>query len=575
MDSAQTKPDPIEQNGQRQSSLWLWLAGAVLFAASLMISGYQLYSNNHAMQIPYMQWLVDPSLYPNDPFIDTFDSYIGPVWRIVAFTSQLIDLETTLLIFFLITRALVLFAAARLALAIVPGSILAAVGAMAFFALVPAPVIGHGTLVLNYFEHTGLSIAFLLLAAGAFYNKRNYQWSILLAVGFNLNILYGAYACLYFAAVFLILPEYRTTWKDWLIPFGLFLALSLITIIPTAASIPTEPIKNELWLKASQVRHPFHIFPHTWSSLGIMVFLALAIVFTAVMIIFRKELRKLSSFGLVWLGVSIFWLLFALAAAYVFRSPVMLILQSARGTDLWFAFAAAALISTFAYKIELRSKYQRFFVILFFISIFWLNYFYFPRFTIGLWLVISLLVLLKPTHQYLLKKESSTVISIVVILMVLLFGILRVNVRQKGGMVLGMLILPNQEMIAIADWARQNTGKDAVFLIDPNWEEFRALSKRPLFVAWKDGTAIFWDQAFVKEWVARLQALGFDFDKAGLGTTKGSSQLSRLFEKMDDEHVAEIGLNYPLNYWVVAVDKSSSYPEVHRSERFKILEITP
>ena len=159
------------------------------------------------------------------------------------------------------------------------------------------------------------------------------------------------------------------------------------------------------------------------------------------------------------------------------------------------------------------------------------------------------------------------------ILIVLVFGGLRLDSRLSEGIKFGMLKLPDSQMVEIGEWASENTSKDAVFLIDPNWEEFRALSIRPVFVAWKDGTAIFWDQAYVEEWVKRIEAFGFNFNKAKLGTTKGSSQLSRLYEQMDDESAREILENYPLNYWVVAIDKISSFPEVFRTERFKILEL--
>lgn len=525
------------------------------------------------MQIPYVQWLVDPSLFPNDPFIKTFDSYIGPAWHLVAYSAAFLRLETSLLILFLITRALILFAAARLSLAFVPGSNLAAVGAMAFFALVPSPVIGHGTLVINYFEHTGLSIAFLLLAAAAFYSKKTYLWSVMYAIGFNLNILYGTYACLYFAAVFLLLPEYRSYWKKWVIPSGLFLVLSLITILPTASAIQFESINTGLWLKAGQVRHPFHIYPHTWSPLQIIVYLVFVLVFLVVILAFRNELRKLSKFGLICLGVSIFWLLFAFTAAFIFKSPSMLILQSARGTDLWFAFAAVAIISIFAYKIGEEGSYQRLYIILFFISITWHNYFYFSQLTILFLLILAALVFLKPCWEFLQKHGVTLILSSIVILIVLVFGGLRLDSRLSEGIKFGMLKLPDSQMVEIGEWASENTSKDAVFLIDPNWEEFRALSIRPVFVAWKDGTAIFWDQAYVEEWVKRIEAFGFNFNKAKLGTTKGSSQLSRLYEQMDDESAREILENYPLNYWVVAIDKISSFPEVFRTERFKILEL--
>lgn len=528
------------------------------------------------MQIPYVQWLMDSTLFPNDPLASTFDRYIGPVWDIVAYMAKFASLETILLVFFLLSRALVLFAAARLSLAIIPESNLAAVGAMGFFALVPPPVIGHGTLVINYFEHTGLSVAFLLLATGAFYSKKRYWWAVLFAAAFNLNILYGFYACLYFAAVFSLLSEYRKNWKKWLLPALLFVLLSLITILPTArAAIDSSGFDRELWLKASRLRHPFHIYPHTWDPLAVAVFCGFTLVAGAVMLLHWNKTKKLSRFGLIWLGVCLLWLGLALFAAYIARSPTLLILQSTRGTDLWFAFAAVAVIGVFASQAEKNDPYQRMFALLFFVSVLWLNFFFFRQITLLVWLFLTLLVLLNPTWSFFKQTGISSSLSIMLVLIVLVFGGLSLSNRYENNLVSSMVKRPHPQIVELAEWANQNTPPETVFLVDPNWEEFRGLSERGVFVAWKEGTAIFWDPGFVGEWVERIETFGFDFDNSEPGTTKGSNQLSRLFEKMEDNTAELISIEYPVRYWITAVDKATQFEEVYRTERFKILKLNP
>ncbi len=99
-----------------RSRLLFWLQGSIIFLSSIIFTGYQVYSDNHAVQIPFVQWINNPSLFPNDPFVSTFDHYIGPVWQVVAIISNYVPLESLLLIFFLVTRVLILVAAARLAM---------------------------------------------------------------------------------------------------------------------------------------------------------------------------------------------------------------------------------------------------------------------------------------------------------------------------------------------------------------------------------------------------------------------------------------------------------------------------
>ena len=363
MTSNATLDDKVQLPKVRQWRFSLWLQGLIIFLSSLLITGYQVYSANHAMQIPYVQWINNPSLFPNDPFVSTFVHYIGPIWQVVAIISNYVPLESLLIILFLVTRALILVAAARLAMTLYPGSRLAAVGAMAFFALSPTPLIGHGTLVINYFEHTSLSIAFLLLATAAFYSRSPFYWVLWFAIGFNLNVLYGTYACVYFAALFLLDTNYRSNWKIWVLPGFLFVALTSPTIIQTASEFRVDTVDKELWLRVSEVRHPFHIFPLTWKPFKYNLLFAFISCSVIVIYLGKKELSKLFKHGLIWLAVSLCWLIYAFVAAYVVKSPAMLIMHPARGTDLFFAFAVITMIAVLACLINDKTNHKRLYVI--------------------------------------------------------------------------------------------------------------------------------------------------------------------------------------------------------------------
>ena len=566
--------DKVKVDMEWQSRSLFWLQGLIIFLSSVFFTGYQVYSDNHAVQIPFIQWINNPSLFPNDPFISTLIHYIAPIYRVVAIMSNYVPLETLLLILFILTRSLFLVAAARLAMTIYPGSRLAAVGAMAFFALSPSPLIGHGTLVINYFEHTSLSIAFLLLATAAFYSKRPFYWALWLAIGFNLNIMYGTYACVYFTAVFLLDTCYRSNWKDWVLPGVLFVILASPMIVNTMSAFRIDAVDKQLWLRASEVRHPFHIYPLSWRPQQFYVFFAFTSCFILTLYLVKKELSRLYTHGTIWLAVSLFWLIFAFFAAYVAKAPAMLVMQPARGTDLWFAFAVIALIAIFAYLINDKIHHKRLYVILFFISFMWLNFFYFSLITIYIWAIIAVGVFWNPAWKFILKHGDAARLSNIVVLVVLFFAVFRISSLAKAGSIGDIIRLPDTQMMEIADWAREKTSIDDVFLVDPHWEEFRALSQRPVFVTWKDGTAMLWERSFVSEWVTRIESFGFNFMNTDqLGTTKGSSQLSRLYADMDDEDVTILLNRYPISFWVVPIDHPSSLPSVFQTRDFKVLNL--
>src|SRR5262249_30285772 len=66
---------------------------------------------------------------------------------------------------------------------------------------------------------------------------------------------------------------------------------------------------------------------------------------------------------------------------------------------------------------------------------------------------------------------------------------------------------------AVQDWGRTPTPRSAGPLTPPREAGFRVFSERTVVGEWKDGTQQYFDDAFVKEWGARMQALGDDYEK--------------------------------------------------------------
>jgi hypothetical protein len=332
-------------------------------------------------------------------------------------------------------------------------------------------------------------------------------------------------------------------------------------------------VNKELWLRVSEVRMPFHLYPLTWEHYRFYLFFAFISCYAILLYLRKKEMARLFKHGMIWLAVSICWLIYAFVAAYVLKSPAMLIMHPARGTDLFFAFAVIAMIAVLAYLINDKTNHKRLYVIFFFISFMWLNYFYFSLITIYIWAIIAVGVFWNPAWKFILKHGDATRLSNIVVLVVLFFGSFRLSSQLKAGTIRDNIRFPDSQMMEIADWAREKTSVDDVFLVDPHWEEFRALSQRPVFVTWKDGTAMLWERSFVSEWVTRIETFGFNFINTDeLGTTKGSSQLSRLYEDMDDEDVTILLNNYPISFWVVPIDHPSSLPLVFQTRDFKVLK---
>jgi hypothetical protein len=556
--------------------LIVWFYGTILYLTSLLITGYRIYYGNQAITIPLILSANDPSLFPNDPYVSTLVNYAAPIWRLLAIPAKSISIEIILLVFFLFARALIIFASGYYAQTISRGNMLAVVGVMAFFAIWPISVIGHGTILATYFEQTSLSLGFFLLAAAAFYSKRRYLWAVWMAIGFTINSMYGTYACTYFAAVFLLDSDYRKNWRGWLGSFGLFGLLILPVVIMTLSAFRIETAARELWLLASRARFTMHLYPHTWHPLEIYLFFVYVIFTSIVLYLLRKENKKLFSHGFIWLLVVLGWVAYTYFAAYGAKSPSMLVMHPARATDIWLIFVSTSVITLCAQKIY-SSDNRRPYVVLFFICITWQKAIDDILIIISLWIIIAILSFWPPSWKLVMKSGSRLRLSSLVVLISILYGIFVFSEEPHSFKFANLIRYPDEEIVEISKWAKENTEIDDLFLVDPNWSEFRALAKRPAYVTYKDGAAILWERSYVDQWVPRMQSVGYDFNNpeaVGISTHPYMKfVLSYFYDELNDQKVKELALSHPLRYWVVSAEHISNFPVVFSTSGFKVLDL--
>ncbi len=335
------------------TALPLWLYGLMFLASTILLSGYRVYFGNQSLQLPMVQWLGDSSLYSNDPFVATLRYYCSALWPMVAFGAHLLPLEPLLFVLFIIEKVLLLFGATCLANALSNKSKLAAIGSMALFSFSPQPILGGGTIVANYLEQTGLAIPFLLLALASLHKSRPISWAIWLAIGFSLTPMYGAYAISYSVPVILLDSDYRRQWRKWTIAMAVFALLACPSLVWTVSTLGCHGTDVSLWLALAHARLSHHLYPLTWGILNFFRF-GLLLGITAMLAWLNRygHLAALCRHETIWSGVSVLWLCYAFVAAYVVKSPSMLIMHPSRGTDLWYCLAGVGLVSVFAAKTE-------------------------------------------------------------------------------------------------------------------------------------------------------------------------------------------------------------------------------
>jgi hypothetical protein len=553
----------------------IYLYAIILFLASLLVTGYAVYTQNQPLQIPLVYLLNNPSLYPNDPFVATLPRYASTLWYAVSWFSGVIPLETLLLILFLFERLLVIYAAGRLAEALLPNSRIAVVGAMATFALAIHPILGAGTIIIDNFEQTGFFIPFLLLATAAFYNYQPLQCAIWLAIGFHLNIMYGTYAITYLGAVFLLDSNYRRAWKKWLPYIGIFLLLSSPAIYITISTLGRYALDNNLWLVATKLRFSHHLYLLVYSKQSLAKFGILIILVLSVLHQNRNKMEKLFKHGTIWAGVSVLWLIYAFVAAYIVKSPTMLVMHPARATDLWYCFAGIALVCACASQIEEgRGKAKQFLLAAVLGIGILMAHDLFKPYVLAVCLIP---ILWQPGWYYFTGKNNSNRFALLITGFVLFVGLTNFKTRLSNTQSIESALInrPAYSIEQIAEWASTNTKVDAVFLTDPiadlDWEQFRALAKRPVFVTWKDASAILWDRSYIQAWAERINALGLDITEEGLTPNTAKSKLIGLYENLQDEDVKQLQSRFLINYWIVPANHNSKLAIAFQNQSYKVL----
>jgi hypothetical protein len=552
---------------------FLFVYGIPLFVASLLYTGYAVYIGNHALQIPLVYLRNDPSLYPHDPFAAALLSYATWFWPAVAWAARLVPLGWLLFSLFLCERALLLCAVGSLARIFSPRSELAVVAAMAIFASGIHPFVGGGVLVENYTEQTGFAIPFLLLGIAAFYRRRPIASAVWLAIGANMNILYGMYTLSYLGVVWLRDPEYRRTWRLWVLGAGAFLLLSSPIIVITALAVGHGATDNSLWYLAAEARHAHHLFPLRWGSHALAMQLALMILVLVLFTQRQRDLPRLSQHAWTWTMVAVAWLVYAFLAAYTFKVPALLVISAGRAIDLWLCFASVVLVSVIANATEGSIIEERlpWLCALAGSLLVWTSEL--SASIVGLGLVV---LAWKPARRW-VTNVSARGIAVALVGCLFLAGAVNSLRREPSNPMAASAFVrrPEAAMASIAEWARGNAPLDAVFLVDPTWGSFRALSRRPVFVTFQDGAAILWDRSFVEEWVRRLQAIGLNVEDGARITDERqiNTWLTSAYERLTDADVRGLSEWASVRYWVVSRGRPSAFPVVYQGRSYNVLRV--
>jgi hypothetical protein len=598
--STQVSKSSLREGHQNQATALSKAATVALFIwftiISLLITGYQhIYGSNHAYQLVLVQKLNDPTLYPSDPFADTVYHYASVFWYVIAWLSRFVDLSVVLFVFFLLNKPLFLLAGFRLARTFFPESHYAPVVGMATMATFPQLLFGGGY-VSDYTQQSSLSIAAVLLALDAFLNKRWLSFAIWFGLAVNLNLMFSIFGASY-VGVSLLVHLRRSHWADFSakavasILGGLIVGAPGIYLVRRAAT-HAEYDALSVW-QACELSYAYHFYPQLWEIPKQL--LAFLLVVGIIFVVYR--FRNASPAGLhlaAWTGVAIGWYLLGWLNPLLIHSLPLLHLQPVRALTIWQLTSMVFLIS-FLLKLLENNDYRlnaaHFYLCgMLVATIIFIYYFPYSKLFVGVAVVsvVACEVARRILHYRRVNLGAALTVIFVVLFVTLYAAGHATRLALRGKSLLPTVPYP-YPAIQVAEWARNATPKEAIFLIpihdEGGWQRFRHLSQRNVFTHRKDGTAWTYAPWFADDWLERLKALGFfevlsiDEKSFRIGSwirigTADEKNFILAYDKVDDNRVEALKQRYGIDYWITRANVKTRFPKVYEHEGWKVLKLS-
>lgn len=475
-------------------------AVAVVLAtgASYWMYGYATGIHNHALQIPLVHWLQDPTLYPGDDLVATFDGYVTYFWVAIAWLTRWLPLEETLLALHALTLVAANAAVFFLARTVFPRVVLAPY--LALWLLLwwnHSP--GEEPVHWFYLTHTAAGTAMALWALVFAARGRWFPAWATAGILFNVHAVQSLYLALMLLAAQgaeLASPTGRRP-TAWLGP-----AVGAAIAAPTLAWVATLQPTPATFDLASFLRlfFPYHFFPTSlktsdWAALVFLVGLVVTVVIGRERAVPVLRLARMAG------ALAGLWIVGG-ALAEILPHPLVLKLHVFRSSS-FFTIIALVLFSGWVLgRCERRPTPEgraaaRIAVAAAAPVLFATN-----LFEIGSYLALLAGIVLLAVPW----RSGSRWVAVV--LAGVLFAAMSVDVarwrhdRESGSL---RRSLP---WVEVQRWAERNTAREATFLTPPHEEGFRVFSRRPVAGEWKDGAAVLWDPGFADDWLAWYRSVG-------------------------------------------------------------------
>lgn len=483
----------------------------ILTAVSVFaFNPYEYGLSDHAITIPFLKSIANPSLYPNDYLVAEKSYYYSYFWQALGFIGRYFPLNVPLLFFVLYYVSLFFFFWGIYLIAKLLWRRQEVAYLSLFFLLFFKPTLG-GMSTFDRAFLTRVAVLPILVFAFYFFLRKKFLWSFVLqGVGFLIHPLSAAHmiAILFLASIIWMREMgLKKILVCWIILASLASPIFIWKIISSPPSVSLLHA-NADWLELLRLRSADEIFPFSWPR---VVFLEAGLVFLAFLASWKYKPQ--TQYHRIIIGATFLIIGFCILGTIfseIYSFPLALNLQLFRSFQ-WLVYLAFIYFANYAFQ-ELRSGKGLYKLLAVFLAF---GVFYGASnwaYGYAAFLILALLLVLKKrgTNSKLPRYFVYALLAVVLILSSIFY--LQGERFSRGN---------HQEKfwLDVAKKAKAGTGQRDMFIVPPNLEGFRIESERTIYGDWKDGTLTFYNPAFGKEWFMRMQRLGYQKDFSSEGSS--------------------------------------------------------
>ncbi|HHZ90326.1 TPA: hypothetical protein EYN98_19460 [Candidatus Poribacteria bacterium] len=587
--------------------------------------GYQFGVSDHSIQLSIMNRFMDPTLYPDDPMLETEKGYVSFYPRLMTLLIKAISNREALYFVLHILSYFFYFAM----LYHISRFLFDEKSAILCLALMATRkiVLGGSSIHFTGLYPSFFTLAFVLLAIYLFLKEKYAIAYTIMGISLNFHTLVAGHAaCMLLCYSLLCVISRKIRVRELAKCVGIFVFCASPTIIWI---LSTRGKMTDEWIWLLRVRSSHHSFPLSWSSAHYVNYL-LFLSTGALSFIYIPRLgphRKILAFVLAIGGLCVIGLIFS---EYY---PVKFVLQGQlfRSTNFLTIFCVIY-ISNYLYHCWQKSVLHKVTTAVIFISLFLPSNFnllvlglilaviaenlvrnnnrsykqsddemdkespssYFSRLLwISIFVLVAILIRsLLPHDSFPASFSLNSIISLIqtffedrlliyIICAAIIIGLFTnsMNLVHKLSVLVIMVLLviihivpsaykgfhsedrDSQGWRGVQTWARKNTRKTDLFLTPPYMTGFRIFSQRPIVGEWKDGTQQYFDAEYSYEWWRRMRDMKLD----------GSG--GRDFDKLGKTEYQKLAEKYGASYLVLSSKIPPGLPKIYDNNQYSVYQL--